>query len=294
MTRNTVMRLLVFFIGIPVLAVSAFLLPHAGLPVFSVIAIGASALAAREAAGFFPGTTRDYRYSGIVIPVMGGLVPFTGYVAARYPGPITPGFAVMGTIMLVTALVMGIQVFRDHGGNYARILPSVTSHLFILVYPGLFVWHALRLVSLPNPSQLLVVFLLAVYLNDSFAWFFGRLFGKATTRPGAPPPVAVSPNKSVIGFVGGFAASPVVIVMAARYFPGLLPGSTVAHIVFGAVIGVATITGDLVESALKRSAAVKDSGQLVPGRGGLLDSIDSSLFAAPFFYYGYVVFFLGL
>ncbi|TVR67598.1 MAG: phosphatidate cytidylyltransferase [Spirochaetaceae bacterium] len=294
MTNNTLSRLLVFFIGIPMLGASAFLFPEAGLPFFALIATTASALGAREAAGFFPEKTRRYRFSGLVIPLLGGIVPLTGYVSFRFPESVTPGFAVIGVIMLTSATVMGFQVFRDHGGDYAGILPTVTTHLFILIYPGLFVWHALRLVTLPRPSHLLMIFLLATYLNDSAAWFFGRLFGKATTRPGSPPPVAISPNKSMIGFIGGFLTSPLVILVAARLYPDILPGSILSHILFGALIGIATITGDLVESALKRSAAVKDSGQLVPGRGGLLDSIDSSLFAAPFFYYGYVLFFLGL
>lgn len=294
MTRNTVLRLLVFFIGIPVLGASAFLFPRAGLPLFALIAIAASALGAREAAGFFPAKTRNYRHSRIVIPLLGGIVPLTGYVSFRFPTSLSPGFAVMGIIMLVSALIMGFQVFRDHEGDYAGILPTVTSHLFILIYPGLFVWHALRLITLPNASHLVMIFLLATYLNDSSAWLFGRLFGKATTRPGSPPPVAISPNKSVVGFVGGFLASPLVILVAARLYPRILPGSPLLLFLFGALVGIATITGDLVESALKRSASVKDSGQLVPGRGGLLDSIDSSLFSAPFFYYGYVLLFLGI
>ncbi len=294
MTRNTILRLLVFFIGIPVLGLSAFLFPAQGLPIFALIAIGASALAAVEASAFFPRRIWAYRYSTMAILFMGAIVPVVGYLAARIPGMPSPGFSVMGTIMLVTAGVMALQVFRDHNGDYAGILPTVTTHLFILVYPGLFVWHALRLVNLSHPSHVVVIFLLATYLNDSNAWFFGRLFGKATTRPGASPPVAISPNKSVIGFIGGFIASPLVIVVAGIAFPEILPGTVLTHVVFGAVIGAATITGDLVESALKRSAAVKDSGQLIPGRGGLLDSIDSSLFAAPFFYYGYVLFFVGI
>lgn len=294
MTNNTVSRLLVFFIGIPVLIASAFLFPRAGLPVFAVIAIGASGLGAQEAACFFSRWYRSNRCRRMLVAFMGAIIPTAGYLSNRIPGTPSPGFTVMGTIMIIVAIVMGVQVFADHDGDYAGILPTVSANIFILIYPGLFVWHALRLVELPSPSHLVVLFLLATYLNDSSAWFFGRLFGKATTRPGAPPPVAISPNKSMVGFLGGFFASPFVIVLAGVFFPEILPGSLFSRIVFGTVIGAATIIGDLVESALKRSAEIKDSGQLVPGRGGLLDSIDSSLFAAPFFYYGYVLFFAGV
>lgn len=294
MTSNTILRLLVFFFGIPLLAGSAFLLPGEGLPVFAVIAIVASALGAREAANFFPPAPFSYRGSPWVIAGMGALVPAAGYLARWIPGTPSPTFVVVGLVMLTMAVVMGFQVFRDHQGDYGGIIPTVTTHFFILVYPGLFVWHVLRLVALPYPSHLILLFLLATYLNDSAAWFFGRLLGKATTRPGSPPPVPISPNKSVAGFIGGFLASPAVIVAAGIFFPHVMPGSVIAHVVFGSILGAAAITGDLVESALKRSAAIKDSGQLIPGRGGLLDSIDSPIFAAPFFYYGYVLFFFGI
>lgn len=293
MIHNTVLRLGVFFLGIPVLVLSAFLFPAAGLPVFAIIAVGASALGAQETARLFPRRYFAFRGNLLVTAVLGGIIPAAGYLAYLIPNSPPPPFVVMGTIMLATAVIMALQVFRDHDGDYAGIMPTVTSYLFVLVYPGLFVWHALRLVALPNPSLLIVLFLLATYLNDSSAWFFGRLLGRKTTRPGAPPPIPISPNKSIAGFVGGFVASPLVIIAAGAFFPEILPGPLVSRIVFGMVIGVATITGDLVESAFKRSAAIKDSGQLIPGRGGLLDSIDSSLFAAPFFYYGYVLVFAG-
>ncbi|SIQ07384.1 phosphatidate cytidylyltransferase [Alkalispirochaeta americana] len=292
MTQNTIFRLLVFFIGIPLLAASALLLPQAGLPAFAFLAIAASALGARETARFFPEQTCSYRHSWLVIPLMGALVPGAGYSAHWLPGDCSPSFAVVGVIILGLSLVMAIQVFRSHHGDFSGIIPSITTHTFVLLYPGLFLWHALRLTELPHPSHLVVLFLLCTYLNDSAAWFFGRLLGKITTPAGAAPPVAISPNKSVAGFVGGFCTTPAVVVVAGLVFPEILPGSIFAHIAFGAIIGVATILGDLVESAMKRSAEIKDSGQLIPGRGGLLDSIDSPIFAAPFFYYGYVLFFL--
>jgi phosphatidate cytidylyltransferase len=293
MIHNTILRLGVFFLGIPGLVLSAFLFPQAGLPVFAAIAIGASALGAQETARLFPRRQFSYRGNLVVTAILGAAVPAAGYLAYLVPNTPPPPFVVMGTIMLLMALIMAIQVFRDHDGDYAGIMPTVTTYLFVLVYPGLFVWHALRLVALPNPSFLIVLFLLATYLNDSSAWLFGRLLGKRTARPGAPPPVAISPNKSIAGFVGGFFASPLVIIVAGIFFPEILPGPVISRLLFGMVIGAATITGDLVESAFKRSAAIKDSGQLIPGRGGLLDSIDSSLFAAPFFYYGYVLVFTG-
>lgn len=200
---------------------------------------------------------------------------------------------VMATMMLISVVVLATQPLKQHAEEYPGIIPTVTAHVFLMIYPGLFAWHVVRITSLPHASLLIVVFLLATYLNDSAAWLFGRLFGKMTTRPGAPPPVAISPNKSLIGFLGGFLASPLVMVVAGILVPQLLPGTIARRVVFGMCIGIATIFGDLAESALKRSASVKDSGDMIPGRGGLLDSIDSPLFAAPVFFYGFVILFPG-
>ena len=78
-------------------------------------------------------------------------------------------------------------------------------------------------------------------------------------------------------------------MIAGSLRPDIIPGPRGLHVLFGALVGASAIVGDLVESGFKRSASVKDSGQVIPGRGGLLDSIDSALFAAPFFFYSCVI-----
>lgn len=293
MDRNTLARLTVFFVGIPVLVASAFVLPHWELPLFSGLAIASAALAASEASRFFPGSILRYPFSAAFVPLIGAAVPLAGYLGRIVPGSPGGTFMVMATMMLISVVVLATQPLKQHAEEYPGIIPTVTAHVFLMIYPGLFAWHVVRITSLPHASLLIVVFLLATYLNDSAAWLFGRLFGKMTTRPGAPPPVAISPNKSLIGFLGGFLASPLVMVVAGILVPQLLPGTIARRVVFGMCIGIATIFGDLAESALKRSASVKDSGDMIPGRGGLLDSIDSPLFAAPVFFYGFVILFPG-
>jgi phosphatidate cytidylyltransferase len=296
LTRNTLLRLSVFFLGIPLLVLSAIALPRYGLPFFGLLVIVASAFAAYEAAFFFPPQTRDYPGKEFVIPALGAVLPTVGYLSIHFPterlGPsMNPGSLLLMTMTIMIAVVMAVQVLKRREREIFEIINVVSTHLFLLVYPGLFTWHVTRIISLPSPSILLIVFVLAVYLNDSMAWVVGRLLGPLTREVGAPPPVAVSPNKSVAGFVGGFLASPIVIIGAGNLFPDLFPGGVIQHLLFGAIIGITGILGDLVESAFKRAATVKDSGQIIPGRGGLLDSIDSPLFAAPFFYYSYVLIF---
>jgi phosphatidate cytidylyltransferase len=143
--------------------------------------------------------------------------------------------------------------------------------------------------DLRNPVLMVVTFLLMGFGNDSVAWAAGMLFGKNNRGV-----VAVSPNKSVAGFVGGLVCSMAIGGLAAGLYSGMpevkawLPGGNVAGvcagIVLGLLTGIAGSLGDLAESALKRAAGVKDSGKLIMGRGGVLDSVDSLAFAAPVFY----------
>ncbi len=106
---------------------------------------------------------------------------------------------------------------------------------------------------------------------DTAAYFVGRAFGRVPLAP------AVSPKKSVEGAAAGLAAATAVAVVV-----GLASGKPLPLLAgYGAVIGAATILGDLAESLLKRQVGAKDSGVLVPGHGGVLDRMDSLLFCAP-------------
>jgi phosphatidate cytidylyltransferase len=92
------------------------------------------------------------------------------------------------------------------------------------------------------------------------------------------------------GFIGGFVASIVICIGSVMLFPRFFP-CRVPPLIGGSILGIfsgiAATLGDLAESALKRSARIKDSGYLIPGRGGVLDSIDSVALAAPVFYIFY-------
>ncbi|KGQ20683.1 Phosphatidate cytidylyltransferase [Lysobacter dokdonensis DS-58] len=142
-------------------------------------------------------------------------------------------------------------------------------------------WAALALIhgSQPNGHRWLLIALLVIWAADSGAYFAGRKFGKHKLSP------RISPNKTVEGLVGGMLAS-VVIALAAAPFAG----ATVAQLPFVAIVVVVTVlfsvVGDLFESLLKRHVGAKDSGDLIPGHGGILDRIDSVLAALPVFALG--------
>ena len=119
-----------------------------------------------------------------------------------------------------------------------------------------------------------LILVLGVWSYDTAAYFVGRRFGKRHFIP------HISPGKTVEGTIGGLAAA----VVVSAVLVGAIGHSIVGGAFLGLVIGLAAQAGDLVESMLKRAAGAKESGRLIPGHGGMLDRIDSFLFAAPVAY----------
>ena len=118
------------------------------------------------------------------------------------------------------------------------------------------------------------ILLLALWASDIGAFTAGKNFGK---RPLAP---RISPKKTYEGLLGAVLGSAIIITA----FYWLLDFSIMKSILTGAVMGILGQTGDLLESAAKRISNAKDSSMLIPGHGGILDRMDSFIFAAPFFY----------
>lgn len=120
-------------------------------------------------------------------------------------------------------------------------------------------------------ALILAVFIF-IWVNDSFAYLWGSLLGKHRMFE------RISPKKSWEGFAGGAICSVIASVVYANYYPSLplwaWIGVAIVVVVFGTL-------GDLVESLIKRTLNVKDSGNLLPGHGGILDRIDSVIFAIP-------------
>ena len=129
-------------------------------------------------------------------------------------------------------------------------------------------------------------FLIMVFFTDSVAWFFGVLFGKSTRGF-----VKASPNKSLVGFMGGLLGAAAAGVLGYFIWQDFFEGGLVKLIITGVLIAFSSIVGDLAESVFKRSAGIKDSGNIIPGRGGMLDSLDSIVMSAPIFYILFSIFF---
>ena len=173
------------------------------------------------------------------------------------------------------------------GGDWGRALGDVGATLFAATFVGITFGYLLSLRLLSDAvkgdetgSDLVFLLFFVVWGSDVFAYAVGRLLGR---RPLAP---ALSPKKTVEGAIGGLLGAVLLAFVARAWFMHRL---TIRDaVLLGVVLGVVGMLGDLVESMFKRGAGVKDSARLVPGHGGLLDRVDSLLYAAPLLYYYYV------
>lgn len=129
---------------------------------------------------------------------------------------------------------------------------------------------------IPQGLTFTVLTFLCIWAADIGAYIIGKFFGKT-------PLSDISPKKTVEGAIFGITAS-VIVALVGAYFL-LIPYSLITGLTLGCIIGIASLLGDLTESMLKRDAGVKDSGQLIPGHGGILDRTDSYIFTAPLVYY---------
>lgn len=128
----------------------------------------------------------------------------------------------------------------------------------------------------PHGGWVLLMVMAITFLSDTGGYFAGRFLGKHKLYP------VVSPKKTVEGLIGGLALATAAAFAARAFFPGLEILGPVDCIVLGVVGALFAVTGDLVESLMKRAFGVKDSGTLIPGHGGMLDRIDGLLFCGPF------------
>ncbi|MBI4400982.1 MAG: phosphatidate cytidylyltransferase [Nitrospirae bacterium] len=149
--------------------------------------------------------------------------------------------------------------------------------MFGVLYVGLTLGYLLLTRALEGGEFLVFFVVLVTWAGDTGAYYVGMSVGRRQLAP------VISPNKTVEGLIGGLVLAIVAAVAARAWF---LPSfSLVDCLASGLLLTGAGVLGDLAESAMKRSGGVKDSGALIPGHGGMLDRLDSLLFAAPAFYY---------
>lgn len=187
-------------------------------------------------------------------------------------------------------VLAAVRVLRGETTEYVRWLSSTSWGVMVLGY-GL--GHAALLMTMTadqaTNAQLFVFLILTTQVNDVAQALIGKKFGAHKRHPIAP---IVSPNKTWEGFVGGLVVTilfsylldRVVSPLAQFENRGLGP-TWVMTVIAGLLIAISGFLGDINMSAVKRDAGIKDSSQLLPGMGGMIDRVDSLTFAAPLFYY---------
>jgi phosphatidate cytidylyltransferase len=274
---NVVQRLLIFFLGVPAVAALIVFLPAYKHLAAVAVTLLVLAFCAAELASLF--RTRAVAVSTAESVPLALFFPVGAYIACltNETFPLSDA-AVLSLCAAASLFIFGKAAFAS-AEKIPFIIPKVSALAFDLGYLGMLgSFIVLIAAEPPRSTEALLTYCLLCFANDGCAWLVGMTLGR---RRGI---IAVSPNKSLAGFIGGMAGSVIMAFVCSAVFPAALPAPWWAVLILGLAVGVSVIVGDLFESALKRSAGAKDSGTAVPGRGGFLDSFDSLLFASPVFY----------
>jgi phosphatidate cytidylyltransferase len=222
----------------------------------------------------------------------GVAIPVVAYVGNEYHATI-----------LMTATLLAVMVAQVGKAQITEALASISGTFFGVFYVGWLLSHAVVLrqfhdvvsakwgtaaaASISPDAGVFYMFytVSTVVMCDVGAYFGGRAWGRRKLAP------QISPSKTVEGALSGIGVGVCAGLVTKGVFDLAWPSmsrdfSWLAALLFGLVLSIVGIIGDLVESLLKRDARVKDTGSLLPGMGGVLDRIDSNLLAIPVMYYG--------
>ncbi len=188
------------------------------------------------------------------------------------------------TFTIFSILLFAILNYGRHEKTAAFDLTIELAALLFITYLGSYL---VKIRFLPDGLFWIMVSIIPAVIGDIGAYFTGSLFGKHKLAPN------LSPNKTIVGYIGGVLSS-----ILAGYVLGVIviiyaPAITItASTLIGCITGILSPLGDLSKSIFKRQFNRKNTGNIIPGHGGILDRIDTSLWAGPIAYYLIVFFFL--
>jgi phosphatidate cytidylyltransferase len=187
--------------------------------------------------------------------------------------------AIFLIIAVLIAIISIVQICKRplRGGIY-----SLAVTVFGVVYIVFSFSHIILMKALKDGFYYILLLNLVIMLNDAGAYFGGVLYGKHKTK------LAASPNKSWEGYFSGMLFSILAMIITSQVYAvffGRNLFSMIEAAILGIILGILGDLGDLIESAIKRDGAIKDSGSIIPGHGGMWDVFDALIFVFPLFYY---------
>ena len=183
-------------------------------------------------------------------------------------------------IIVLTNVVLGFSLIKNKLFSYSILKNRFIGHFYLV--GSLVIFFSLPNIFGEYNPYIVFSFLALIWISDSAAYVFGVSFGKR------PLFKTVSPKKSIEGFVGGLSFAIMLSIIFSFYLS--LNITLIQWVILGLLTGCTGTLGDLVQSQFKREAGVKDSGNLLPGHGGLYDRMDSIIFAAPIIYLTLTIF----
>ena len=180
--------------------------------------------------------------------------------------------------LLIFSIFVSLFLLRDLFSTKNLISVLIKKYfrfIFYITSSFIFIYLIANFNGFYDPSMILGCFIL-IWVNDSFAYMVGKKFGKQKLF------YSISPHKTVEGFLGGLLFCCISASIVSRYVDDSI--STSNWLTIAIIVSVFGTLGDLIESKFKRESNVKDSGKIMPGHGGILDRLDSIIFASPYIY----------
>ena len=188
-------------------------------------------------------------------------------------------------IVLFLVLLVSIKCLLFLFNENQTTLNSYSKYVYLI---GYIILPFLLITKIPfgkvgyNPKIIISIFIL-IWTNDTFAYIVGKSIGKRKLFE------KVSPKKTIEGFIGGVLFAVLASYIISKYYIKIVESNTFIWIITALIVSIFGTIGDLIESKFKRIAGVKDSGRIMPGHGGILDRLDSVIFATPIIFLFYQI-----